>query len=116
FAVVTPVVAVERAGTVAALRRSADLCRRRPATVLGACLSIAAADLVLRGVLSLSAALWVGADLGGGGAVAAVVGVAARLVTVPMVAGAITLLYLELRVRVEGFDLDVAADELWPDA
>jgi hypothetical protein len=35
---------------------------------------------------------------------------------VPMVAGAIVLLHLELRVRVEGLDLDVAARELWPDA
>ena len=116
FAIVTPVLAAERLGVGAALKRSMALTRRRPAVVLGACLSIAAADLVLRGCLTMASTIWSDLGLPAPLAVAAAVGVAARLVTVPMVAGAICLLHLELRVRVEGYDLAVAAEELWPDA
>ena len=116
FAVVTPVLAGEGLGVGAALRRSVALTKRRPGLVLGACLSIALADLALRGALTASATLWADLGLPAQGAVAAAVGIAARMVTVPMVAGAIVLLHLELRVRVEGHDLAVAVGELWPDA
>lgn len=116
FAVVTPVLAGEGLGVGGALRRSVALTKRRPALVLGACLSIAVADLALRGALTASSTLWADLSLPAPAAVAAAVGVAARLVTVPMVAGAIVLLHLELRVRVEGHDLAVAVGELWPDA
>jgi hypothetical protein len=116
FSIVTPVLAGEGLGVVAALRRSVALTKRRPAVVFGACLSIALADLALRGALSASSLLWTDLGLPAPDAVAAAVGVGTRLVTVPMVAGAIVLLHLELRVRVEGHDLDIAAEELWPDA
>jgi hypothetical protein len=116
FAIVTPVLAVEGLGVGGALRRSVALTKRRPALVLGACLSIAVADFVLRGALTASATLWADLGLPAPGAVAAAIGVGARMVTVPMVAGAIALLHVELRVRVEGHDLAVAVGELWPDA
>jgi hypothetical protein len=116
FAVVSPVLAAEGVGPVAALRRSVALTKRRPAMVLGACVTIALADVALRGALSASALFWDDLGLPAPDAVAAAIAVGARLVTVPMVAGAIVLLHLELRVRVEGLDLDVAARELWPDA
>jgi hypothetical protein len=116
FSIVTPVLAGEGLGVGAALRRSVALTKRRPAMVLGACVSIAAADLAVRGALTASATLWADLSLPAPGAIAAAVGIAARLVTVPMVAGAIVLLHLELRVRVEGHDLAVAVGELWPDA
>jgi hypothetical protein len=116
FAVVAPVLAAEGLGPFAALRRSVALTKRRPAMVLGACVSIALADFALRGALSASTLFWDDLGLPAPDAVAAAIAVGARLVTVPMVAGAIVLLHLELRVRVEGLDLDVAAGELWPDA
>lgn len=116
FAIVAPVIGVEGVGPVTALRRSAGLTRRQFAAALGACVALAVADLAVRGVLVAPALLWTSAGLPAERVVAAAFGVAARLVTVPMVAGAVTLLYVDLRARVEGLDLELAADELWPDA
>lgn len=116
FAVVAPVVGVEGAGPAGALRRSASLTRRRFPDALGAVVSIAVVDLVLRGALVAPTLLWTAFGLPADRVVAAAFGVAARLVTVPMVAGAVALLYVDLRARVEGLDLELAADELWPDA
>lgn len=109
FAVAAPVVASERLGAWRALRRSSQLTRRAFPLVLGTCLLVAVVDFLLR--FSLTAIGVVYASSGGpaGWVVAAVVGLAARLVTVPFVAGTAALLYLDLRVRLEGLDIELAA-------
>jgi hypothetical protein len=48
-------------------------------------------------------------DLPAAWAVNTAVAAAALLVTVPFVAGVATLLYLDLRVRTEGLDIELAA-------
>lgn len=109
FAVVSPVVACERVGPIRAMRRSARLCNRRFGAVLGTCLLVAVVDVLLSGALTAVAALYVELDLPAGWAVNTVVAAGALLITAPFVAGVATLLYLDLRVRTEGLDIELAA-------
>lgn len=114
FAVVTPVVACEGAGPVRAMRRAARLANRRFGAVLGTCLLVALIDVVLSGALTAVGALVLGLDLPAGWAVNTAVAAGALLVTVPFVAGVATLLYLDLRVRTEGLDIELAAARRFP--
>ncbi len=109
FAVVSPVVACEAVGPFAALRRSFGLCRRRFGTVLGTCLLVVLVDAVLSAALTALGALYLEADLPLGWVVNTAVATAALLVTLPFVAGVATLQYLDLRVRTEGLDIELAA-------
>jgi hypothetical protein len=47
---------------------------------------------------------------------AAAVGVLTQLITIPVVAGITVLIYLDLRVRTEGLDLELEAIEAFPAA
>ncbi len=114
FAVVSPVVACEGVGPVMALRRSFALCRRRFGSVLATCLLVVLVDAVLSGALTALGALYVEGDLPAAWVVNTAVATAALLVTVPFVAGVATLQYLDLRVRTEGLDIELAADRRLP--
>lgn len=116
FAVVSPVVACEGAGPLRAMRRSASLCGRRLVPVLMTCLLVAAVDAVLTLALTALAAIYVELELPAGWVVNIVVSVGALLVTAPFVAAAATLLYLDLRVRSEGLDIELAAARRFPAA
>lgn len=116
FSLVAPIIGAERLGPVRAMRRSVELTRRAFGIALGTCLVVAFVDVVLRFALTAIGILYVDLDLPAAWAVTTLVTVGSRLVTVPFVAGAAVLLYLDLRVRLEGLDIDLAADERFPDA
>lgn len=113
WAVLSPVIGTEGLGPIAALRRSYRLSRRSWGLVLGTCLVVGFTCQVLRLSLGAAAGLYAGLGWPGDAAVATAVSVAARLVTVPLVAGSAVLTYLDLRVRNEGLDIELAvADRL----
>jgi hypothetical protein len=114
YAVVTPIVACERAGPLRAMRRSMTLCGRRFGAVLGTGILVILVDVVLSGALTTVAALYVEWDLPAAWAVNTAVAAAALLITLPFVAGVSTLVYLDLRVRTEGLDIELAADKRFP--
>jgi hypothetical protein len=114
FAVVAPIIGVEGLGPIAALRRSSALTRKLLSQVLSTVVAVAVVDLLLRVALAGSAIVYVGTELPAGRTVVAIVAMLARLVTVPFVAGASVMLYLDLRVRLEGLDIVLAADERFP--
>jgi len=109
FAVVSPVVACEPGGPIRALRRSARLGNRRFGAVLGTCLLVVLVDAVLTFALTALGTLYVELDLPAAWVLNTVVSAGALLVTAPFVAGVATLLYLDLRVRTEGLDIELAA-------
>jgi len=103
--VTSPVIAIEHLGPWTAMRRSLRLSKSRYGSMLGAALLIAVIDVVLTtalGGVGLALSLlpygWI-ADV--------VCQAASSLVTVPFVAGATTLAYLDLRIRTEGLDLEL---------
>lgn len=109
YAVVSPVIACEGVGPWRALGRSFKLCKRRFGFVLGVCLLTATVDAALVGALTAAGSLYLELDLPAGWVVNTGIGAAALLVTTPFVAGVATLLYLDLRVRTEGLDIELAA-------
>ena len=109
YAVVTPVIACEGVGPIRAMRRSFRLCNRRFGGVLGVCLLVAAVDSLLSVALTALSAVYLELDLPAGWLVETAVSSAALLVTVPFVASAAALLYIDLRVRTEGLDIELAA-------
>jgi hypothetical protein len=109
YAVVSPVIACEDAGPLRAMGRSFQLCKRRFGAVLATCLLTALVHEVLTGALSALGAAAVELDVAAAWAVNTAVAAAALLVTMPFVAGVATLLYLDLRVRTEGLDIELAA-------
>lgn len=114
FAVVAPVVALERVGPLAALKRSYRLTSGRFGPVLGTCLLVAVTDAVLRTALTSIAA--VVADRSWGWVADAVLSSVAALVVLPFIAGVSALLYIDLRTRNEGLDLQLDARHVLPDA
>lgn len=112
FAVVAPVVALERVGPLAALKRSYRLTSGRFGQVLGTCLLVAVTDVVLRTALTSIAA--VVADQSWGWVADAVLSSVAALVVLPFVAGVSALLYIDLRARGEGLDLQLDARQVLP--
>jgi hypothetical protein len=113
FAVVSAVVACEDAGPLRAMKRSYRLCRRRFGTVLGICLLTALVDAALSAALTAVGTMYLEADLPAGWAVNTAVSAAALLVTVPFVAAVVALLYLDLRARTEGLDIELAAGRVF---
>ncbi len=119
FALVAPVVVLERQGPVNALRRSWRLVRRSFWRVLGilllAGLIVSVASFVLKipfGIVALVAGGGSAGPFGVGAStsvVAAVIGavgsIVAGAITRPISAGVTVLLYLDLRMRKEGLDL-----------
>jgi hypothetical protein len=116
WAVVAPVIGAESTGPLVALRRSYRLTKGSWGLVLSTCFLVAFACVILRLSLGAAAALYASTGWPGDWAVATAVSVAARLVTVPLVAGSAVLVYLDLRVRHEGLDIDLAVTERLPGA
>ena len=65
------------------------------------------------GLLPTVLTLFIGTD-GIGWVLLAAGGVLTSLITMPVVAGATVLIYLDLRVRTEGLDLELQAAEVFP--
>lgn len=116
FSVTAPVIGMEDAGPIVAMRRAANLAGKRYWAVLGVNLLIGLVawllSIALGGLPGMLAGLF-GADIGW--VLIAVGGVVSGVVTTPFVAAATVLLYLDLRVRNEGIDLEMTAREVLDD-
>jgi hypothetical protein len=110
FMLTAPVIAVEGAGPVRAMRRAARLARRGffP-LLLVAVLSAIVQNVVFFAFTALGALT---GDFSWGWIVVAVLTTVGTLVSQPVVAGATALAYIDIRVRVEGLDLELAATSL----
>jgi hypothetical protein len=116
FSMTSPVIALETAGPVRALRRSWHLTATRWASTLGLVLLVA---LVSTLVAIAMAALPLLVGLFGpleriDWLLTAIGQVLASLIVVPLVGGSAALWYLDLRVRAEGIDLRMDLDALAP--
>lgn len=118
FLVTAPAIGAEGLGPIAAMRRSARLVSRRFWMVL----SVALLGLLVESLFELAIGLiptLVSAVVGTGGVawiLPAVTGIVTQLITLPVVAGITVLIYLDLRVRTEGLDLELDALEAFPAA
>lgn len=113
FAAAPAAIVIEALGPLQGLRRSARLLRPRLPAVLGtlvvAVLLVSVLSMVLGGIPQF-VGLMAGDRLGW--LLVAVGGIAAGLVTTPLFAIVVTLLYFDGRVRQEALDLRLAADRL----
>ncbi len=118
FLVTAPVIGAEGLGPIAAMRRSARLVSRRFWMVLGlALLGLLVETLFESAIGLLPTLLWLVLGTGGvGWVLPAVTGIVTQLITMPVVAGITVLIYLDLRVRTEGLDLELDAVEAFPSA
>lgn len=113
FATVAPVIGTEGAGPVAAMSRAMRLGGARFWRTLGLVLLMGIVSSVLGGALSVvpqGLATVAGAD--GGWALQVVGGIVSQMVVLPFVAAATVLLYLDLRIRTEGLDIELRAIDL----
>ena len=91
------------------MRRSARLVNRRFWNVLGAALLGYLVELLFAyaiGLVPLVVSLFLGTE-GIGWVIPAAVGLITQLITMPFVASVTVLIYLDLRVRTEGLDLEL---------
>jgi hypothetical protein len=117
LAVTSPVVAFEGRGPLASIRRSAALVRTRFGPAAGvvsltALVSYGVSQAI--GTLPSTVALVIGP--GRAWPLLAATGIVTSLVLVPFVTAAAALLYLDLRFRAEGLDLELEAAEVLPRA
>jgi len=108
FVVVAPVLGVEGGGGMDAIRRSVRLVRPRYFPVMGIALLMALVSTLLSTALSALPQAIVAWD-GDWWPLLTVGVIASAIVVMPFVAAATVLLYLDLRVRTEGLDLEMAA-------
>lgn len=116
FLVTAPVIGAERLGPITAMRRSYRLVSRRFWPVLGLALLSGLVATFFGYALSFVPtllSLLLGTD-GLGWLLAAAAGVLSALITMPVVAGTTVLIYLDLRVRTEGLDLELEAAQVFP--
>ena len=111
FAVTTPVVAAERVGPIGGMRRSWRLARRRFWPTVGITLLVGlVAGLVGNALSAVPVLVAFAVGLEWGWILLAAAGIVSSLVTTPVGAASATLLYLDLRIRTEGLDLQLEAD------
>jgi hypothetical protein len=118
FLVTAPVIGAEGAGPIDAMRRSSRLVSRRFWNVLGLALLGFLVEQLFETAIGLLPSV-VSALVGTGGSLwmlPAVAGILTSLVTIPVVAGITVLIYLDLRVRTEGLDLELVAIDAFPAA
>ncbi len=116
FLVTAPVIGAEGLGPIEAMRRSARLVARRFWPVLGLALLGFLVELLFESAIGLLPTLLSGIIGTGGLAwlLPAVIGILTSLITIPVVAGFTVLIYLDLRVRTEGLDLELGALGAFP--
>ncbi len=116
FLVTAPVVGAEGLGPIKAMRRSARLVARRFWPVMGLTLLSSLVAMLFGyalGLVPTVVALLVGTS-GLGWLLTAASGILTSLITMPIVAGITVLIYLDLRVRTEGLDLELDAALAFP--
>ncbi len=105
---VAPIIAVEGLGPVDAMRRSARLTGQRYWPVLGIALLMGLVSTLVGQALTAlpqGLAAWIGYD--SGWPLLALGGIIDGMIMTPFVAAATVLLYLDLRVRSEGLDIEL---------
>jgi len=113
FVATAPAIVIEELGPIQGMRRSWRLVRRRLWSVLGIALLAGFLANVLGqvlGVVPTLIALFIGPDKAW--PLLAAGGILSALITTPFVAIVATLLYFDGRIRQEGFDLQLMADDL----
>ncbi|MFP3900126.1 MAG: hypothetical protein ACLFXM_04675 [Acidimicrobiia bacterium] len=113
LATVAPVIGTEGTGPLAAMSRAMRLGGARFWRTLGLVLLMGIVSSVVGGALSVvpqGLATVAGAD--GGWALQVVGGIVSQMVVLPFVAAATVLLYLDLRIRTEGLDIELRAIDL----
>jgi hypothetical protein len=105
------VVVLENSGAGESFTRSRELTRGSVGRILGTLLVTYILFFVIVISLAMAAGTVVGLS-GGSGVAAKVIGDVLASLIFPMVAVVTTLLYYDLRIRKEGFDLEVMAQEL----
>jgi hypothetical protein len=114
FVPVAPIVGVEGGGPIEVVRRSVRLTRGRYFPTLGIALLMGLVSWLLGNALSAlpqALAAWIGFD--DGWPLLALGSIASQIVVLPFVASATVLLYLDLRVRTEGLDLEMSAIDVF---
>jgi len=115
FVVTAPVIGAEGLGPLKALNRAASLAMRRFFPTLGISLAIGLVAFLLGSALGgLPLLIAVFLDFHLAWPLQAAGSILGALVTTPFVATATALLYLDLRIRTEGLDIELAAAELAP--
>lgn len=113
FVLTAPVIAVERVGPIAAMRRSWALVQPRFWAVLGASvLAGFVAWLIEQSFTAVPALLIVFLADDSGWIIAAALTIAVNLLTEPLVALVAVLLHIDARMRREGLDIHLALDDL----
>ena len=117
YLVTSPAIVAERLGPLAGMRRSWLLCRRRFWSVLAVGLLAGLIASAIEWVLGLLPTV-LADELGGtvGWLLLAVGQSLASLVALPVVAATTALVYLDLRLRLEGLDLELDAARAFPTA
>jgi hypothetical protein len=113
FAVTAPVIGAEGTGPMRAIRRSCSLSGRRYWPVLGVAWLIGITAFLLSNALGGFPQLlvaWFGYDVAW--PLLAAGNILGAVISTPFVAAATVLLYLDLRIRTEGLDLEMSAREL----
>jgi hypothetical protein len=110
FAVAIPVVILERRRVFAAMGRSVELTRSHFWHVLGVVLTVSLLSALLNIALASGLNFW---SSRGGSETATIVAqglvnIVAALLTTPLVATTVVALYFDLRIRDEGFDVQMA--------
>jgi hypothetical protein len=114
FVPVAPIIGVEGGGALEAIKRSVRLTRARYFPTLGIALLMALVSTLLANALSAlpqALAAWIGFD--DGWPLLALGSIASQIIVLPFVASATVLLYLDLRVRTEGLDLEMSAIDVF---
>lgn len=113
FLLTAPLIGAEALGPIKAMRRSARLVSRRFWTVLGLALLSVLVESLFETAIGLVPSL-VSTSLGTDGiawVLPAAIGILTQIITMPVVAAITVLIYLDLRVRTEGLDLELDALE-----
>ncbi len=106
FSLTSPVLAVEQLGPVAAVRRSAELVRRRAAAVVGVIVLVGIVQYAVSqavGTLPGLVALFIGPDRAW--PLVAASNLLTSIILVPVNGAAMCLVYYDIRFRTEGLDL-----------
>jgi hypothetical protein len=113
FAVTAPAIGAEGLGPIKAIKRATNLATRRYWPTMGVAVLIGLTATILGyalgGLPQLAAATW-GFDIAW--PLLAAGNILGAIISTPFVAGATVLLYLDLRIRTEGLDLEMSAREL----
>jgi hypothetical protein len=113
FVMVAPAISIEDLGPIAGIRRSIRLASRRYWPTLGIVLLAGLLAYFLGQTLGLvptAVALFIG--LRWGWILLAASGILVSFVTIPLITIVASLLYLDARIRQEGFDLQLVAAEM----